>query len=161
MRPPLRLQWVLSIVVVVAAIVALVRFVHSNTASQLTTESAAGLAQENRESEILVAQDQAPHTVRLPAHTAAATAVNRAVRADMTRLIHERTLDGPLQHSSCAPTGPARKPGRTFSCTVSAAGISYPFVGVVNVRARTIVICKRDPAPVASQNVPLSPDCTA
>jgi hypothetical protein len=148
-------------VVAAAVIVALVRFVQSNPANQLTTENASGVAQSNREAEILVAQDQAPHTVRLPGQTAAAAAINRAVRADITTMIDDGSLDGPLQHSACAPTRPRAKAGQIFSCTVSAAGVSYPFVGVVDARARTIVFCKRDPPPVPSQNVPLSPHCTA
>jgi len=160
MRPPLWLQWVLSLVVAAAVIFGLVRFVQSNTANQITTENASGEAQENREAEILVAEDQAPHTVPLPAHTVAAAAVNHAIRADMTTMIGQGSLDGPLQRSSCAATGPTGKAGQNFSCTVSAAGVSYPFVAVVDARARTIVFCKRDPPPVPSQNVPLSPRCT-
>ena len=161
MRPPLWLQWVLSIVVAAAVIVALVRFVQSNTANQITTENASGVAQANREAEILVAEDQAPHTVRLPGHTAAAAAIDRAVRADITTMIDDGSLDGPLQRSSCAPIRPPGKAGQIFSCTVSAAGVSYPFVGVVDARARMIVFCKRDPPPLPSQTVPLSPHCTA
>jgi hypothetical protein len=155
------LKWVLSIVVAVAALVALVRFVQSNTANQITTESPAGAEQANREAEILVAEDQAPHTARLRGHTAPAAALNRAIRADMARMIAQGSLDGPLQRSSCAPTGAPGKAGQRFSCAVSAAGVSYPFVGVVDARARTIVYCKRDPPPVPSQNVPLTPQCTA
>ena len=161
MRPPLWLQWVLSIVVAAAAIFALVWFVQSNTSNQITTENASGEARADQEASALVAEDEAPHTARLPAHTAAAAAVNRAIRADMTKMIDGGSLDRPLQRSSCTPTGRPGKAGQRFSCTVSAAGVSYPFVGVVNARARTIVFCKRDPAPIPSQNVPLSPECTA
>lgn len=161
MRPPLWLQWVLSIAVAVAAIFALVRFVQSSTNNQLTTENAAGVQQQNQEAEALVAEDQAPHVVRLPAHTAPRTALNRAIRADMTTLVGDGALDGPLQRSSCAPAGTPGKAGQRFSCTVSAAGVSYPFVGVVDARAHTVVYCKRDPPPVPSQNVPLSPRCSA
>ncbi|HUA43917.1 MAG TPA: hypothetical protein VMA77_01740 [Solirubrobacteraceae bacterium] len=161
MRPPLWLQWVLSLVVAAAAIVALVRFVQSNTANQITTESPAGEVQQNQEAEALVAEDQTPHTARLPRHTAPAAALNRAIRADMKTMIDQGSLDGPMQRSSCAPTGPNGKDGQRFTCTVSAAGVSYPFVGVIDTRARTIVYCKRDPPPVPSQNVPLSPRCTA
>jgi len=160
-RPPLWLQWVLSILVAVAAIFLLIRFVQSSTDDQLTTENAAGVQQQNREAEALVAEDQTPHTVRLPAHTAPRAAMNRAIRADMTTLIGNGTLDGPLQRSSCAATGRPGPAGQRFSCTVSAAGISYPFVGVVDAGAHTIVYCKRDPPPVPSQSVPLSPRCTA
>jgi hypothetical protein len=160
-RPPLWLQWVLSITVAVAAIFGLVRFVQSNTANQVTTESPAGEVQQNQEAEALVAEDQTPHVVRLPGHTSALAAVNRAIRADMTTLINQGSLDGPLQRSSCAHTGRPGRAGQRVSCTVSAAGVSYPFVAVIDANARTIVYCKRDPPPVPSQNVPLSPRCTA
>ena len=159
MRPPLWLQWVLSMTVAVVAIFALVRFVQSSSGDETPTESPAGEVAANREAAILVAEDQAPHTVRLPVHTAPAAAVNRAIRADMTKLIGDGSIDGPLQRSSCAPAGRPGKDGQPFSCTVSAADVSYPFVGLVNARARTIVYCKRDPPPVPSQNVPLSPRC--
>jgi TPP-dependent trihydroxycyclohexane-1,2-dione (THcHDO) dehydratase len=161
MRPPLWLQWVLSIVVAAAVIVALVRFVQSNTANQVTTENASGEARANEEAETLVAEDQAPHTVRLPTHTAVLAAVNRVIRAEMITMINDGTLDGPLQHLGCSSTGRPGKARQRFSCTVSAAGVNYPFVGVVDARDRTIVFCKRDPPPVPSQNVPLSPRCTA
>jgi hypothetical protein len=94
-------------------------------------------------------------------HTAAAVAIDRAIRADMTAMIDEGSLDGPLQRSSCTRTGPPGKAGQSFGCTVSAAGVTYPFVGVVDARARTIVFCKRDPPPIPSENIPLSPRCTA
>ncbi len=161
MRPPLWLQWVLSLVVAAAVIFGLVRFVQSNTDNQITTESPAGEVQANREAEILVAEDQAPHTVRLLGHTPGIAAITRAIRADMTALIDRGSLNGPLQRSACASTGSPTKAGQRFSCAASAAGVSYPFVGVVDASARTIVFCKRDPPPVPSQNVPLSPRCTA
>jgi hypothetical protein len=161
MRPPLWLQWVLSIVVAAAVIFGLVRFVQSTTDNQITTESPAGEVRANREAEALVAEDQAPHTVRLPGHTPDIAAITRAIRADMTALINDGTLTGPLQRSACAPTGSPGKAGQRFSCTAAAAGVSYPFVGVVDASAGTIVFCKRDPPPVPSQNVPLSPRCTA
>ena len=161
MRPPLWLQWVLSITIAVAAIFALVRFVQGANDDQLTTESPAGEVAQNQEAEALVAEDQEPHTVRLPGHTTPTAAANRAIRADMTTQINQGSIDGPLQRSSCAMTGPPGRAGQRLSCTVSAAGVSYPFVAVVNTRAHTIVYCKRDPPPVPSQNVPLSPRCTA
>jgi hypothetical protein len=160
-RPPLWLQWVLSLTVAAAAIFGLVRFVQSNTANQVTTESPAGEVAQNEEAEALVAEDQAPHTVRLPNHVAPTTALDRAIRADMTTLINQGSIDGPLQRSSCAPTGRPGKAGQRFGCTVSAGGVSYPFVGLVDARTRRIVYCKRDQPPVPSQNVPLSPRCTA
>src|SRR5579862_7057592 len=105
MRPPLWLQWVLSIVVAAAVIFGLVRFVQSNTDNQVTTESPAGEVQANREAEILVGEDQAPHSVRLRGGTPALAAINRAIRSDMIAMINQGSLDGPLQRSSCTLTG--------------------------------------------------------
>ena len=118
MRPALWLQWVLSFVVAGAVILGLVRFVESNTANQVTTENASGEAQANREAEILVAEDETPHTVLLPAHTVAAVAVNRAIRADITTMIDQGSLDGPLQHSKCSTVGPPDN-----ACSGSAAPV--------------------------------------
>jgi hypothetical protein len=160
-RPPLWLQWVLSIVIAAVAIFALVRFAQSSTNNQITTENAAGAVQANREAEVLVAEDQAPHSVRLRGHGPTLAAIDRAIRADMTTLINQGSLNGPLQHSSCAMTGRPGRAGQRFRCTASAAGVSYPFLGVVDARARTIVYCKRDPPPIPAQSVPLSPRCTA
>jgi hypothetical protein len=142
-------------------IVGLIRFVQSSTANQITTENPAAAVQANREGEILVAQDQTPHAARLSPRAAPGAALNRAIRADMAKLIAQAELDGPLQSSSCTPTGPSRAAKLGFRCSVQADGISYPFVGVVDARARMITYCKRDPPPVPSQNVPLSPRCTA
>ncbi|HTU88111.1 MAG TPA: hypothetical protein VMF57_21200 [Solirubrobacteraceae bacterium] len=161
MRPPLWLQWVLSLTVAAVAIFALVHFVQRADSNQITTESPAGEVQQNEEAEALVAEDQAPHTVRLSGHIPPTAAVDRAIRADMTTQINQGSIDGPLQRSACALTGRPAKAGQRVSCTVSAAGVSYPFVAVVDARTHTIVYCKRDPPPVPSQNVPLSPRCTA
>jgi hypothetical protein len=160
-RPPLWLQYVLAFAVAAAVIVGLVRFVQSSTSDQITTENQSAAVQANKEAEVLVAGDQEPHTARLAPHTTARAALVRAIRADMTTLIAQSTLDGPLQTSSCAPAGPRRGALRGFQCTVQANGVSYPFVGVVNVHDRTITYCKRDPPPVPSENVPLSPRCSA
>jgi hypothetical protein len=161
MRPPLWLQWVLSLVIAAAVIVGLIRFVQSNTANQVTTESPAGEVQANREAEILVGEDQAPHSVPLRGGTSLLAAINRAIRSDMTEMINRGSLNGPLQRSSCALTGRPGTGGQRFSCTASAAGVSYPFLGVVDAQTRTIVYCKRDPPPVPSQDVPVSRRCTA
>lgn len=76
--------------------------------------------------------------MRVSAHTAGATVVNRAICAGMTTMINQGSLARPLQRSACAPTGRGGKAGQRFNCTVSAAGVSYRFVGVVEAPTRTI-----------------------
>lgn len=151
----------LSFAVAAVVIVGLIRFVQSNTSNQITTEDRAAAIQANREAEILVAQDQAPHSARLTPRAAPGPTLDRAIRADMAKLIAQGQLDGPLQRSSCAQTGPHHDAVVGFRCAVLAGGVSYPFVGVVDARARTITYCKRDPPPVPSENVPLSARCSA
>lgn len=158
-RLPLWLRWVLSLAVFSALIVALIRLVDNNGSPAQATTSNSAVVQQNEQAEAVVAADQAPHTTRLQAGAAPAAALDHAVRADMAAKIARRELDGPLQRSSCAPAG-GTKAKLGFRCTVQAGGVAYPFVGVVDVAAREITYCKRDPPPVPSENVPVSPRCT-
>jgi hypothetical protein len=154
------LQFVLAFGVAAAMVIGLIRFVQSSTANQITTENQSAAVRANQEAEVLVAEDQQPHTARLPPGTAAKVALDHAIRADMAKLIAQGSLDGPLQQSSCAPTGARRGTKRGYQCTVQANGVGYPFAGVVDAHTRTITYCKRDPPPVPSENVPLSPRCS-
>jgi hypothetical protein len=142
-------------------IVLLVRFVQHNSGTSPANESPAAAVRENREAEILVAQDQAPRVVRLAVGVAPVTGLQHAARADIGRLIAQGTVDGPLGHATCTPTGTRATATRAFRCTVVAANFNYQFVGVVDTRTRRITFCKRDPPPVPSQNVPVSPRCLA
>ncbi len=158
-RPPLWLRWVLSILVASALLVALVRFVDSNgSSSQQATVSPAAAAQENQEAETLVSQDQAPHTVRLSRGANPADALTRAVRADMVGLIAHGELDGPLSRSSCTLIR-TRAGSQAFRCAAIADGLTYPFLGVVDVPAGLVTYCKRDPPPIPSDNIPVSSRC--
>jgi hypothetical protein len=158
-RPPLWLRWVLSLGVGAVLIVLLVRFVQHNSGTSPANESPAAALRANREAEILVAQDQAPRVVRLAAGVAPAIGLQRATQADIARLIAQGTIDGPLGRASCTATGTRATTTRAFRCTVVAANFNYQFVGVVDMRSRRITFCKRDPPPVPSQNVPVSPRC--
>ena len=161
LRPPLWVRWVLSLAVAADLVVALVLFVQSHSSDAPAPESQAAVAEQNRESEILVAQDQAPHSVSLRSGATPAQALERAIKAEMNFLIAHQVLDGPLQSSKCTATGRRGESKLGFSCTVVAANVNYPFLGVVDVRSRQLTYCKRDPAPIASENVPLSPRCSA
>jgi hypothetical protein len=161
-RAPLWLRWVLSIAIAVAILVAIVRFVSTHgSAGAAAPNNPRAEAQANRESEILVREDQAPHFARLPSHIAPATALRAVVRANVASLIAHGIVGGPIGNSACVSLGRARRGVLPFRCAVIAGSVGYPFLGVVDVRARRITYCKRDEPPLPSENIPVSRRCTA
>ncbi|HEY3726425.1 MAG TPA: hypothetical protein VGL51_04575 [Solirubrobacteraceae bacterium] len=161
LRRPLWQRFAVAGVVTIAVLVALVLYVENNNTDSPRSTNPASDVQANREAEILVAQDQAPHTVRLTAAAAPSQAAARVVQASMKRRIARGELAGPLQRTSCRARGPQTGPRRAFGCTAVAGSVSYPFVGVIDETARRVIYCKRDPPPAPSDNVPVSPRCRA
>jgi hypothetical protein len=120
-------------------------------------------AEINRVSEIVIAQDQAPHTAPLLPGDTARFGLQSAIAADVRNRIRREELTGPLQSVHCAPSGSPQAGRRPFGCTVRSAGISFPFLGVVDERAETLTWCKRDPPPAsnAPPTAPISSACRA
>lgn len=143
-----------------ALVVGLVVWVDHHNTDGLATQSPAALARANREATIVVAQDQAPHVIRLRSAAHPGAAFARTVRAEVNGLVDRGIIDGTLQHVACDRHGGG---GDTlgFSCKAVVDGVNYPFVGVVHVTARQLVYCKRDEPPVPSQNIPVSRRCEA
>jgi hypothetical protein len=158
-RLPTWARWVLPFGVAAALVVGLVVWVDGHNGNGLATQSPAAAARANREAEILVAQDQAPHVVRLRSSADPLTAFRDAVRADMTQRINRGFIDGTLRRITCRRRGGTSR-AMDFSCAVIVDGINYPYVGVVHVAAHQLIYCKRDEPPVPSQNIPLSPRCS-
>jgi hypothetical protein len=145
--------------IAVVLLVAMVIFIdHNNTNSNPSLNETAEV-RANREAEILVRQDQAPHTVRLVSGVAPVAALERVLHARMASQIARGVIDGPLKAAKCSAHGTASGGHRPFSCTIVAGQVTYPFVGVVDASARRITYCKRDPPPTPSDNVPLSARC--
>jgi hypothetical protein len=153
---------VLSISVGATIMIVIVQYVSSHNNDQTAgANNPAALAAANQEGAIIVRQDQTPHVARLrPGHRPAA-ALDGVVRAYVASLISRGIVDGPLKRSACIRLAPHR--GRTtlpFRCAVIAGGLGYPFLAVVDVRARKITYCKVDAPPVPSDNIPVSRRCT-
>jgi hypothetical protein len=159
LRLPIWQRFALAASIAVALLVALVLYVDRHNTNSPPSTNPAGEVSANREAEILVAQDQAPHVVGLAFGLRAQAALTRAIRADMTRRISTGALEGPLQRVQCRASGPAKGPRRAFSCNVLAGSVGYPFLGVADLRTRQVTYCKRDPPPAPSDNVPVSPRC--
>jgi len=161
-KPPLWLQWVLSLSVAALAVVLLVRFVDANSTprAQAPHLTPAGARSVNREAEILDAEQQAPHVVHYPPTLGATTAIQRAIAAYMNNEINFNRLDGPLRAALCFAVSQPTSERVAFRCSALARGTSYPFEGVVNRSMHVVVYCRHNPPPQPGDRVPLSPRCS-
>jgi hypothetical protein len=164
---PLRARWLLTVVVyaaVIAAIVLAVRGANSGSGSSASAKSeAAAVTEANREGRVAIAEDEAPHSARLPAGVGLRRGFERAIAADVRARIVHGELTGPLQGVSCELAGAKQDGRQPLSCSVRSAGITYPFVGVLDERTSELTWCKVDPPPEAGAplEVPVSASCRA
>ena len=148
-----------SLAVGVILLVALVIFVDHNNTDSNQTLTPSEQAKVNREAELVIAADQAPHIVTLTAAESPRAGFVRTVRATMTGFINKGLVDGPLQRAHCRRHGGGG--GRpAFLCVATADDENYDFLGVVDVAARQLTFCRREPPPVSTDKIPLSPACT-
>jgi hypothetical protein len=159
---PLWAKWALSLLVGACLLVALILFVdRHNTDSTPGYPVSAKAAQEaNREATVLEEQDQAPRVLVAAPVAAPANALARAVHVVMAQRIATNLAGPPLKRASCRATA-TRGELHGYACSVLSGGVYYDFVGVIVPRTRTITLCKRDPPPVPSENVPVSRRCLA
>jgi hypothetical protein len=136
-------------------------FVNRHNTNSPTSTNDAAQVEANRDAEILVEQDQAPRTARLSAGLAPAAALEQTIHARMARQIAAGAIDGPLKRARCKASGASKGARKAFDCTIVAASVTYPFLGVVDTSARRVTYCKRDAPPVPSENVPISRRCRA
>jgi hypothetical protein len=157
--PALWMRWAISIIVGAAVIVGLVEFIDHNNGNSEAKSSPKALARENQEARVIVGADQAPHSVMLRPGQQVGAAFVAAVRADIRHRLRTGDIEGRLQNIACHRAG--ARAGRTaYRCVAQIQDVKYPFVGVFTTQTKRITYCKRDPAPVASQNIPVSPGCT-
>jgi hypothetical protein len=156
-RPPMWVRWALSLGVATVLAIALVAFVSHHNDNLAANESPKAAERANRESEIVVSQDQAPHVVTIAAGAPRA-AVTRAIRHAMTLRIANGQAGAPLQHVSCLATV-TRASATGYRCRATAAGVGYPYQAVLNRRTHALIFCKHDAPPLPSMNIPVSARC--
>jgi len=158
---PLWLKWLLSVLVFGGMFVALVVFVRGSGGPTPVDQNRGAEAQANRLGQIVTAQDQASHRAALPTAAPPATALGHAILADMRARVASHDISGPVERVRCIPVTRHAAGRLPFHCTARAAGFDYPFVGMVDIRARELIWCKDDRTTVdPGLQVPLNPTCT-
>jgi hypothetical protein len=155
------LRYVLAVTAAAAVLVALVMAENSGNGAAPARENPAAEAEANRESQIVVAQDQAPHAAPLAHRLRPQLAIERAIAADASDRIRHNDMTGPLRRVRCARSGSKRSARQAFSCQAFAGDLRYPFLGVVDLRAGRVIWWKRDPPPAPGFGVATSPPCRA
>jgi hypothetical protein len=136
----------------------LIVFVSHNNGNGEAQISPAKAKQEYAQDTILVHQEQAPHTVRVSSPAAIRGTLVHAVHALMVRQVNDAILPGPVQRVRCWENARAGAE-IAFHCSAEAADIGYPFIAVYRRGASRAVYCKKVYAPLASENIPVSPRC--
>jgi hypothetical protein len=162
-HPPLWARWLLTIfafaVLILAA--AVVVHDHSEGSSAPTKSEREAEVEANREGNVVIEEDQAPHSARSRAGVPTRVALERAIASDAHGRIQAGNLTGPFQSVHCRAKGGAG-PKRAFRCTVRAAGVAYLYLAVLDERTRQFTWCKVDPPPGSgAPEVPLSSRCRA
>jgi hypothetical protein len=160
-HPPLWARWLLTVLAFAVLVLGVVVFVHAHSegTSAPTKSEREAEVEANREGNVVIEEDQAPHTARLGAGVAMLAALERAISDDAHGRIQAGNLTGPFQSVHCEAKG-AASANRAFRCTVHAAGVAYPYLAVLNTRTRQLTWCKLDPPPVSgAPEVPVSSRC--
>ena len=156
---PLWVRFVLALAICAALMTAMVIFVSANNTNFNPSTNVATAGRANRDAEILIAQDQAPRRAALARGVTPVAGLERAIHRRLAAQVSRGEISGPLLAAHCHASGPAAGARRAFACTAQSGGVVYPFSGVVTTAPRRITFCKRDPPPVASDSIPISPLC--
>ncbi|HTC58864.1 MAG TPA: hypothetical protein VK691_01975 [Solirubrobacteraceae bacterium] len=160
-HPPLWARWLLTIFAFAVVTLAVVVFVHDHSegTSAPTKSEREAEVEANREGNIVIEEDQAPHTARLDAGVATLIALERSISGDAHDRVRSGNLTGPFQSVHCEAKGAAGA-NRAFRCTVRAAGVNYPYLAVLDEHTRQFTWCKIDPPPASgTPEVPVSARC--
>ena len=158
------LQWALALAAAAGLVVALVVFVNkenatANMPAPVTKPSA--IAAENRQADVIMRQQQAPHHSRLRRGTRPAQALRDAVLAYLSSQIRTGAMNGPITGSSCVAAASSTAARQVLRCNMVTANVTYPFDGVVEPARGLITFCQVVQPPVYGMyHIPISKNCT-
>lgn len=159
---PLWARWLLTILAFVVLILVGRGFVHNGEgASGPTSAERRAESEANREGDIVVEEDQAPHTAPLGSGVSTRVALEHAIAADVHNRIQSGELTGPFQGVRCTTSGSPHGGRQAFHCTVRSASIAYPFLAVLDQSTHQLTWCKVDPPANGATAIPVSPRCRA
>jgi hypothetical protein len=146
--PPLWARWALAALVGVALLAGIVIATKRAGPEGIAAEGSIE-AEVNRIADVSITEDEAPHFAGLSVGSAPTSALEQAIANDVRQRIAANQITGPLQSVTCLASGSGSAGRDPYSCTVHSAGITYPFLAVVNERRRRLTWCKVDPSPKA------------
>ena len=144
-------------------VVALVAFVNheTNGVPQIANvTSKAAIVEQNREDRVIVRQQQAPHVAKLMPGVSAIAGLRAAVVRYMDVQIEHGAMAGPVRRSECRFVSGGTSARQLLRCEVTAAGVTYPFLGVAQPSLGVATYCQRVAPPIPSMDVPVSKRCT-
>ncbi|MEO6858246.1 MAG: hypothetical protein ABI323_06620, partial [Solirubrobacteraceae bacterium] len=134
---PLWQRYAISLFVAAVLLTGMVLWVRGhNTDSAPSNNDPAATLRANREAEILVAQDQAPRYVSLPAGVSSLAALEHVIHARLAAQVASGAVSGPLERARCRATGARSGARRGYSCTIESGSVIYPFLAAVDTAAR-------------------------
>jgi hypothetical protein len=155
-------RWLLTILAFVVLILVGRGFVHdSEGASGPTNAERTAEVEANREGDIVVEEDQAPHAATLRAGVPRRLAIEDAIAADARDRVQSGELSGPLQSVRCATAGSPSGGRQAFHCTVRSSDIAYRFLAVFDAQTHQLTWCKVDPPANGATAIPVSARCRA
>jgi hypothetical protein len=163
---PLWVRYVIAFGVAAILFVALVIWVHHHTGQSEGVPASPNKAQaaaEQKEAEVVVEQQQAPHVVKLATGSAPAAAAATAIHRYMSSEVSRGLISGPVDgNASCTVNGGSTS-RRLFHCTISAGAkvtrLKYPFAAVVQPTAAKVTYCQMVTPPYPLTAIPLSAAC--
>jgi hypothetical protein len=166
LRLPLWLRYAIAISTATIIFVALVIYVHDHQAQSEglpASPSRAQAAQEQKQDEVVIGQQQAPHVVRLATGTAPLQAARAAVHRYVTDQVSQSQVAGPVDGPATCTAGGGSPTRLLFHCNVRAGSaatqLRYPFVAVVVPSAARVTYCQVVTPPYPVKAVPISAAC--
>ena len=163
---PLWLRYLIAFGSAAVIFVAIVVWVHAHqnqADGQAANPDAKQAAQEQQEDQVVVEQQQAPHTFRFTTGTAPLKAAGAAVDRYMSQQVSSSLIAGPLDGRASCTAGGGTSGRLLFHCRIHAGAkqtlLTYPFAAVVHPATAVVTYCQVVTPPYPLKAIPLQAAC--